>query len=202
MLSKIKAAFGSIFTYLKNWGARPANATYWVPYATIGIILTNVFVHFHGAGWGFTLADLLRQPFALIGYQFTHPTFEHLFGNMLFLFLFGPSVERYFGHLKFIAFYLLCGIGAALGFALFFPLATVVGASGAIAGLIAIHPFVHRSIVVRLMSACLVAVYFYSQVQASIQDLMVPELSLVAHLAHVVGGVTALVVFSYLHKKS
>jgi membrane associated rhomboid family serine protease len=68
--------------------------------------------------------------------MFIHSGWLHIGGNMLFLWVFGGSVEDILGHGKFLAFYLLCGVAAALAQMVSDPLSTVpmVGASGAIAG--------------------------------------------------------------------
>ena len=60
----------------------------------------------------------------------------HVLGNMWFLWIFGDNIEDLLGHAKFLVFYLLCGIVAALGQVIANPNSTVpmVGASGAIAG--------------------------------------------------------------------
>ena len=60
----------------------------------------------------------------------------HVLGNMWFLWIFGDNIEDLLGHGKYLAFYLLCGIVAALGQVIANPNSTVpmVGASGAIAG--------------------------------------------------------------------
>lgn len=83
-----------------------------------------------------TWVDTLRS-------MFLHGGFAHLFGNMLYLLIFGPAVEEYFGWKKFMGFYILAGIAAALSHV--FVSSTVmqacstvplVGASGAIAGIL------------------------------------------------------------------
>lgn len=201
MLSKIKVVCGNIFTSLKNWGARPANTTHWIPYVTALTIIANTIIHFSGHGWGFIVSDFLHKPLTVIGYQFTHPTFEHLFGNMLFLLLFGPAVERYFGHLKFLLFYLICGVASALGFALVYPNDGLVGASGAIAGVMAIYPFALHSWILRILAGCLAGTYFYLQFMASLQQLALPMFIETAHMAHVAGGVAGLILFAYWNRK-
>ncbi len=72
-----------------------------------------------------------------ITYQFLHGDFWHLFGNMIFLLIFGFSLEKIFGALKYIVIYLLSGLGAASFFTLVNPQSYIplIGASGAIAGL-------------------------------------------------------------------
>jgi membrane associated rhomboid family serine protease len=68
--------------------------------------------------------------------MFIHAGWLHIGGNMLFLWVFGESVEDILGHSKFLIFYLLCGLAAASAQMAADPLSTVpmVGASGAIAG--------------------------------------------------------------------
>src|SRR5690606_39496268 len=77
----------------------------------------------------------------LVTYQFLHGSWMHLFGNMLFLFVFGDNVEDAMGHLRFLAFCLICGIAAALipVWAVPTPSVPVVGASGAISGVTGPH---------------------------------------------------------------
>lgn len=70
--------------------------------------------------------------------MFMHGGWMHLLGNMLYLWIFGDNVEDAMGHGRFLAFYLLCGIAAALAQALPDPQSQVpmVGASGAISGVL------------------------------------------------------------------
>lgn len=83
----------------------------------------------------------LPPPLTLITSMFLHGNFMHVFGNMIFLFVFGDDIEEALGHWRFLAFYLLCGVGAGLAFVLSDPTSTIdlIGASGAIAGVIAAY---------------------------------------------------------------
>lgn len=99
------------------------------------------------------------EPIGLLSYQFVHGGLLHLLGNMLFLWVFGPSVEDRLGRGWFVAFYLACGVASAAGWhaldggpvvlsgrdgvpreliealpAGALPLASLIGASGSIAG--------------------------------------------------------------------
>lgn len=69
--------------------------------------------------------------------MFMHGSWEHLIGNMVFLWVFGNNIEDSMGHLRFIAFYLLCGVAAAGAHILVNPASSIpaVGASGAISGI-------------------------------------------------------------------
>jgi membrane associated rhomboid family serine protease len=73
--------------------------------------------------------------------MFVHANFMHVFGNMIFLFVFGDDIEEALGHWRFLGFYLACGIGAGLVFVLSDPSSTtgLIGASGAIAGVVAAY---------------------------------------------------------------
>jgi membrane associated rhomboid family serine protease len=80
-----------------------------------------------------------KLPFlSVLTAMFLHGGWLHLLGNMLFLFVFGNNVEDRLGHVRYLLFYLACGYVAAYGFALTDPSSsqTLVGASGAIAGVL------------------------------------------------------------------
>jgi membrane associated rhomboid family serine protease len=74
----------------------------------------------------------------LITSMFLHGGWMHLIGNMLYLWVFGNNIEDVMGHVRYVAFYLSCGILAALSHALTDPSSPVpmVGASGAISGVL------------------------------------------------------------------
>lgn len=71
----------------------------------------------------------------LVTHMFLHGGWLHIGSNMLFLWIFGDNVEDAIGTVPFLAFYLVCGIIAAVGQGLIAP-AAMVGASGAIAGVL------------------------------------------------------------------
>ncbi len=78
----------------------------------------------------------VSPPLSLFFSLFMHGSWLHLLGNMLFLWIFGNNIEDRLGRIKFIFFYLLCGIGASLTHILFNmnSLIPVIGASGAVSG--------------------------------------------------------------------
>jgi membrane associated rhomboid family serine protease len=83
--------------------------------------------------------DYQKVPFlSVLSAMFLHGGLLHLLGNMLFLFVFGNNVEDRLGRVRYLLFYLLCGYAATYGFALSRPnsVDTLVGASGAIAGVL------------------------------------------------------------------
>ena len=75
-------------------------------------------------------------PLSLLFSLFMHGSWLHLLGNMLFLWIFGNNIEDRLGRIKFVFFYLLCGIAASLTHVLFNldSLVPVIGASGAVSG--------------------------------------------------------------------
>ena len=104
-------------SFIEAWGVVPREYAAGrdlppqIPYPYWSTLLTSMFLH---GGWG------------------------HLGGNMLFLWIFGDNIEHRVGHVRFIGFYLLCGIAAGLAHILFnsgSPIPTV-GASGAISGVL------------------------------------------------------------------
>jgi membrane associated rhomboid family serine protease len=81
----------------------------------------------------------------LVSSIFLHGDLIHLGANMLFLWVFGDNVEDAMGHLAYAVFYLVCGVGAGLAFAIAAPLTEVplVGASGSVAGVVAAYLMLH-----------------------------------------------------------
>ncbi len=82
------------------------------------------------------LVDPGRAPENILYSMFLHGSWAHILGNMWFLWLFGNNVEDSMGRLRFLIFYLMCGLGAALAQVLSNPssITPMVGASGAISG--------------------------------------------------------------------
>ena len=84
--------------------------------------------------------ESLTQPgwLSLVSHQFLHGGWLHLGGNMLFLWIFGNNIEDRLGRIRFIPFYLLCGVVAAVGQILVDPGSEIplIGASGAISGML------------------------------------------------------------------
>ena len=70
--------------------------------------------------------------------MFMHGGFMHILWNMVFIWIFADNVEGLFGHTRFLIFYLICGIGAAIAQIISDPSSTIpmIGASGAIAGVL------------------------------------------------------------------
>jgi membrane associated rhomboid family serine protease len=77
--------------------------------------------------------------------MFLHGGFMHLAGNLLYLWIFGDNIEDEFGHTRYLLFYVLCGVAAALAQALPDPHSEIpmVGASGAISGVLGAYALLH-----------------------------------------------------------
>ena len=77
--------------------------------------------------------------------MFLHGGFMHLAGNMLYLWIFGNNVEDSMGHIRYFAFYILCGVAAALAQVYAYPGSEVpmIGASGAIGGVLGAYLLLH-----------------------------------------------------------
>ena len=117
-----------------------------VPYITVTIIILNALAWFVELAQPSEVLPVFLQVYGvvpaafrtstLLTSMFLHGSWLHVIGNMWYLWIFGDNVEDRLGHGRFIVFYLLCGIVAALGQVAIDPDSTLptIGASGAIAG--------------------------------------------------------------------
>lgn len=100
--------------------------------------------------------DLVTVPerATLVSYMFLHGDVMHLGVNMLFLWVFGDNIEDALGHFRFLAFYLACGIAAALLHAVMLPESrdALIGASGAVSGVIAAYLLLHPRVSVWVLA--------------------------------------------------
>lgn len=136
---------------------RDLNPTLRTPVVTYGLILVNAAVYLYEVTrseseiqriiyqWGmvpYWISDLrLSSMSTLVTSMFLHGGTAHLLMNMWSLYIFGDNVEDALGRVRFIVFYLACGLGAAFAQVLIDPSSTVpmVGASGAISGVMAAY---------------------------------------------------------------
>lgn len=118
-----------------------------VTYSLIALNLIFFFVELSGGEafitqWAFVPRRFLANPaedsLTLFTSMFMHAGWVHLLGNMLYLWIFGDNVEDRFGHIRFLIFYLLCGLAATFAQLAFSSGSNVpnLGASGAIAGVL------------------------------------------------------------------
>jgi membrane associated rhomboid family serine protease len=197
------------------------------PVVTITIIVLNVLGWFYELSIpGEQLVPFLRQygvvpgDFAaptLVTSMFLHGSWSHIFGNMLYLWIFGDNVEDRLGHGRFIVFYLLCGFAAAFGQIWMDPqsLLPTIGASGAIAGVMGAYfvlyprsrvltlvPLIIYFEIIELPAIFLLGFWFVMQLfsAGAIAITANTHQGGVAFMAHVAGFITGLVGV-YLFKK-
>ena len=133
---------------------RDDNPTRRNPWATHGVIALNVaayayfslqelsgmfwVTHWYGLVPARFLADVAGESITVLTSMFMHGSLYHLGTNMWFLHVFGDNVEDSMGRLRYLCFYLACGLAAAVAQVLMDPRSTVpmVGASGAVSGVI------------------------------------------------------------------
>ncbi|MCH9765029.1 MAG: rhomboid family intramembrane serine protease [Alphaproteobacteria bacterium] len=173
--------------------------------ASFAVVPRELFaVNVFGSGITPVAVDGVAQSIAvperltLLSYMFFHGDIFHLGGNMLFLWVFGDNVEDAVGHLKFLFFYLACGVIAAIVHALIAANSSIplIGASGAVAGVIAaylmLHPRVKVWVLVFKAIPMQISALFALGAWIAWQIVMVvvPQVGPVAWWAHI-GGLLA-----------
>lgn len=149
-----------------------------VQYVTLGLIAVNILAFLlttlgsedfvNAAVWGLgyipsTIYDIAERPPEMVlvpddatflTYAFLHGDVWHMGGNMLFLWVFGDNVEDALGHVKFLIFYLACAAAGALLHGAVAPdsQAPLIGASGAIAGIVAAYLILHPKVKVWVLA--------------------------------------------------
>lgn len=156
------------------------------------------------AGTGIVVPEGLT----LISYMFFHGDVFHLGGNMLFLWVFGDNVEDAMGHLKFLVFYLACGIFAGLMHSFIVPQSDspLIGASGAVAGVIAaylmLHPKVQvwvlalKAIPLRISAAVVLGIWIAIQIVM----VLLPQEGPVAWWAHIGGLIAGAILVIFMRR--
>jgi membrane associated rhomboid family serine protease len=151
----------------------------------------------------------IAEPFTLISYMFFHGDWFHLAGNMLFLWVFGDNVEDAVGHIKFLIFYLACGVIAGLFHTLISPTSEspLIGASGAVAGVIAaylmLHPHVRvwvlafKAIPLKISAAFALGLWIVLQIVM----VALPQIGPVAWWAHIGGLIAGAVLILVMRRR-
>lgn len=159
-------------------------------------IFALISASFHYLDLAFVYSEQDPSFWSLLGYQFSHANLSHLMGNMFVFILVGPAVEKTYGKLGFVFIYLVCGAASALGFASLNPGTNLIGASGAIAGMMAIYPFTKKTLLATVCSGFALLGIFYSDFAN-----MFSPFGSTAYMGHIAGGVCGLVLASFLTKK-
>jgi len=210
------------------------NPTETTPFLTIVFVAVNVIVWMmvQGAGQPDALVASVSEygvvPCKLTGIcapegltwgavftsMFMHGSWEHLIGNMVFLWVFGNNIEDSMGHLRFIAFYLICGVVAVLAHTFLSPASTIpaVGASGAISGImgayvllyprVRVHTWIPPFFFVDLPALFLLGYWFFIQLAMGVVTLgpQMGEQGGVAVWAHVGGFAAGLLLIKFFEK--
>lgn len=207
---------------------RDTNPAHRPPVVNITLIVLNILVFFWELSLGASLPErlndvafiparlwsgetLLSDIFTIFFSMFLHGGWLHLGSNMLYLWIFGDNIEDRLGHVKYLIFYLACGVLATLSHAIMSPASTIpaVGASGAIAGVLGAYLLLFPSarvmtfipfgffIAMRELPAMFVlGLWFVIQLftgVSTIGDVAAQDVGGVAWFAHIGGFVAGLV---------
>lgn len=217
------------------------NPTNSVPWVTLILIIVNVLVFIYELS--LQSAGKL-QPFlqtaALVPYEITHAAklsanvpnigilaiftsifmhagWLHIIGNMWYLWIFGNNIEDTLGHINYLFFYLLCGAGGAVAHIVSQPNSQIptLGASGAIAGVLAAYLFLfpHAKILtvipifffiqlIDIPAVLLIGIWFVIQLISGVGSLSVQSSGGVAWFAHIGGFITGFILVFILPKKN
>ncbi|MGH6865207.1 MAG: rhomboid family intramembrane serine protease [Methyloceanibacter sp.] len=208
-------------------------------YVTVGIIVLNVVLYvIFGTGWFIPLdeenaaafaviparltasvvgdgpmfasgAFPMPERFTLVTYMFLHGGWIHLIGNMLFLWVFGDNIEDAMGHLRFIMFYLMCGIFAALLHTWMMPESDLplIGASGAVAGVIAAYLILHPKVKVWVLALWRIPIKITAAwalgiwILAQVANLVFEGEEAVAWWAHIGGLMAGAVLILFMRRR-
>ncbi len=151
----------------------------------------------------------------LVSHMFLHGGWLHVLGNMLYLWIFGDNVEDRLGSVQYLIFYVLCGIVAAIGQGLVAP-ESMVGASGAIAGVLAAYlvmdPTARISTlvflgffitIVELPALVVIGMFIVLQVIEGVAELRLTSHAAaqnIAYFAHIFGFVAGLVLLVFFRR--
>ncbi|RLI90926.1 MAG: rhomboid family intramembrane serine protease [Candidatus Altiarchaeales archaeon] len=210
------------------------NPTSTVPWVTYGIIILNLLVFGYEMSLSLDEKALInffdtyglipekivngQSLFSLFTSMFIHGGFMHIFGNMLYLYIFGNNIEDIMGHRRFILFYLLCGMAASGLQISINPHSTVpnIGASGAIAGVLGaylltfpgakVHTLIFFGYFVRwvkLPALFVLGFWFIIQLFSGIGSLgyMTADAGGIAFFAHIGGFVAGALLVLIFNKK-
>ena len=182
------------------------------PYVTYGIITLNALVYLFQLTLGQESQQQMILKFGLIPAHWTflspitsmfiHGGIAHLLGNMWFVWIFGDNVESALGHVRYLIFYFLCGIGAAVAQTSMNLHSTIpmIGASGAVSGILAaymirypkarVHVFMFLFIfftTIRVPAFVVIGIWFFEQLTNGFGTIGLDISGGVAWFAHIGG---------------
>jgi membrane associated rhomboid family serine protease len=176
-------------------------------------IISQMFIYaYTTGGQAVTYEYLLMKYFALnpltsdggfyfwqlITYQFMHGSFTHILFNMFMLWMFGMEIEHMMGSRKFLVFYLVCGLGAGIFQLLLPPLLSegvgqTIGASGAVFGVMIAFAMYFPERYVFVYFLIPIKTKYLMAILVVIEFMSVGNQSVVAHLAHIGGAITGVI---------
>ncbi|MBF96822.1 MAG: hypothetical protein CFH34_00005 [Alphaproteobacteria bacterium MarineAlpha9_Bin4] len=146
--------------------------------------------------------------------MFLHGGIAHILGNMLFLWIYGNNIEDSMGHIKFLIFYILCGLAAAFLQAIVSPSSSIpmIGASGAVSGVLSAYFLLFPKArvltliiliffitFIRVPAGILIGLWFLSQISNAY--FIDPNSPGVAWYAHIGGFLMGLILIPFFKKK-
>jgi len=140
------------------------------------------------------------RPYQLFTYMFAHGDLGHLFFNMLTFAFMGAQLEMVWGFKRFLSYFLITGIGAAIVYVLikfmFTPdsMGSMVGASGAIYGMLMAYGFLYPDMEIQLLIPPIPVKAKYLVIVLGLFAYLVDSSGKVAHLAHIGGAVVGFLV--------
>jgi len=217
---------------------RDVNPTRHFPIMTVILIAINVLVFIYELILGPQVEGFV-QSWAIIPYEITHGVdlppasiqpiyltlitamflhggFVHIAGNMLFLWIFGNNIEDAMGSLRFLVFYLLCGLAAAFAQIAVDPNSQIpnIGASGAIAGVLGAYLLLFPGAeiqtlvflgffvrLVRLPALLFLGLWFVLQLFSGVAGLGMEAMGGVAWFAHIGGFIAGLVLINLFRRR-
>jgi membrane associated rhomboid family serine protease len=178
--------------------------------ASLALIPTELFQVrvFGGSAHGPMDRVAVPEGYTLFTYMFLHGDIIHLASNMIFLWVFGDNVEDAMGHIKYLIFYLVCGAAAGLVHAVMLPNSSLplIGASGAVAGIIGAYLVLHprvlvwvlafRFIPLKISAAWVLGVWVATQVTM----VVINQSDQIAWWAHIGGAVVGAVLVLFMRR--
>ena len=170
--------------------------------------------------WALVPAHLIGNPSAawitIFTAMFLHGSWIHLLGNMWFLYIFGDNIEARLGGIRYLIFYLLSGVAAALLQTYVQPASQVptIGASGAIAGVLGAYlvsfprsrvaslvPILFIFTIVEIPAVIFLAIWFIIQIYSGLFVMQGANAANIAWWAHIGGFVFGAVMVSFFARR-
>lgn len=171
--------------------------------------------------WGLVPVRLVSEPAAawvtIFTSMFMHGGWFHLISNMWFLYIFGDNVESRMGGVRYLVFYLLSGVAAALLQTYILPTSQVptIGASGAIAGVLGAYlvsfprsriaslvPILFIFTIIEIPAAIFLLLWFVSQIYSGLFAIQGANASGIAWWAHIGGFVFGMLTVSFFARRT